>query len=145
MKTYRPVSNVSFLSKVIEKAVGISVNITHNWFKNINQYQSVYNEFPSAETSLLKINTDLLSSIAGDGRVTALTFLDLSSAFSTIDHTILLNRLDGWFGFTWKALKRLKSYLTGTCQGIKLGDCLSSRIDLLFGVLQSINYTIKFM
>ena len=54
--------------------------------------------------------------------------LDLSA--ETIDHTILLRRLDDWFGVTGKA------YLTGRCQRIRLGDCLSSKADLKFGVPQ---------
>ena len=70
------------------------------------------------------------------GRVTALTLLDLSGVSDTIDHTILLSRLDDWFGVTGKALNWFKSYLTGRCQRIKLGDCLSSKADLKFGVPQ---------
>ena len=70
------------------------------------------------------------------GRVTALTLLDLSAAFDTIGHTILLSRLDDWFGVTGKALDWFKSYLTGRCQRIKIGDCLSSKADLKFGVPQ---------
>ena len=66
--------------------------------------------------------------------VTALTLLDLSAAFDTIDHTILLRRLGNWFGVSGKALDWLKSYLTGRRQRIKLGDRLSSRSDLSFGV-----------
>ena len=71
-----------------------------------------------------------------DGRVTALTLLDLSAAFDTIDHTILLRRLGNWFGVSGKALDWIKSYLTGRRQGIKLGNCLSSRSDLSCGVPQ---------
>ena len=67
-------------------------------------------------------------------KVTALTLLDLSAAFDTIDHTILLSRLDDWFGVTGKALNWFKSYLTGRFQRIKIGDCLSSKADLKFGV-----------
>ena len=70
------------------------------------------------------------------GKVTALTLLGLSAAFDTIDHTILSRRLDGWFGVTGKALDWFKSYLTGTCQRIRLGDCLSSKTDLKFKVPQ---------
>ena len=70
-----------------------------------------------------------------DGRVTALTLLDLSAAFDTIDHhTILLRRLDDWFRVTGNALDWFRSYLTGRRQRIKLGDCLSSEADLKFGV-----------
>ena len=71
-----------------------------------------------------------------DGRVTALTLLDLSVAFDTVDHTILLRRLGNWFGVSGKALDRFKLYLTGRSQRIKLGNCLSSRNDLSFGVPQ---------
>ena len=69
-------------------------------------------------------------------KVTALTMLDLSTAFDTIDRTILLRRLDDWFGITGKTLDWSKSYLTGRCQRIRLGDCLSSEAALKFGVLQ---------
>ena len=84
---------------------------------------------------LLKIHNDILSSM-DDGRVTALTLLDLSAAFDTIDHTILLKRLGNWCGVSGKALDWFKSYLTGRNQRIKLGNCLSSRSDLSFGVPQ---------
>ena len=70
------------------------------------------------------------------GKVTALILLDLSAAFDTIDHTILLRRLDDWFGVTGKALNWFKSYLTGRCQRCRLGDCLSSKANLKFGVPQ---------
>ena len=73
-----------------------------------------------------------------DGRVTALTLLDLSAAFDTIDHTILLSRLGNWFGVSGEALDWFKSYLTGRSQRIKLGNCLSSRSDLSFGVPQGV-------
>ena len=70
------------------------------------------------------------------GQVTALTLLELSTSFDAIDHTILLKRLDGWFGVTRKALDWSKSYLTVRCQWIKIGDCLSSKADPKVGVPQ---------
>ena len=69
-----------------------------------------------------------------DGRVTALTLLDLSAAFDTTDHTILLRRLADWFGVSGKALDWFKSYLTDRSQRIKLRNCLSSVSNLSFGV-----------
>ena len=72
-----------------------------------------------------------------DGKVTALTLLDLSAVFDSIDHPILLRRLGDWFGVSGKALDWFKSYLTGRSQRIKLGNCLSSKSDLSFGVPQA--------
>ena len=135
MKNYRPVSNLSFLSKVLEKVVVNQLNTHINSSNTSNQYQSAYRKFHSTETALLKIHSDILASMDA-GKVTALTLLDLSAAFDTIDHTILLRRLDDWFGVTGKALNWFKSYLTGRCQRIKIGDCLSSKADLKFGVPQ---------
>ena len=66
-------------------------------------------------------------------KVTTLTLLDLSAAFDTTDHTILLRTLDDWFEVTGKPLDWYKLYLTGGCQRIRLGDCLSSKADLKFG------------
>ena len=70
------------------------------------------------------------------GKVTALTLLNLSTAFDTIDHSILLRRLDEWFGDTGKALDWFKSYLTRRYERIKLGDCLPTKADLKFRVPQ---------
>ena len=100
-----------------------------------NQYQSAYSKFPLLGIALLKIHKDILASM-DVGTVTALTLLNLSAAVDTIDHTILLSRLDDWFGVTGKARDWFKSYLTGRCQRIKIGDCLSSKTDLKFGVPQ---------
>ena len=118
-------SNLSFLSKVLEKVVVNQLNTHINSSNTFNQYQSAYRKFHSTETAVLKIDSDILASMDAD-RVTTLTLLDLSAAFDTIDHTILLSRLDYWFGVTGEVLNWFKSYLTGRCQMIKLGDCLSS-------------------
>ena len=135
MKNYRPVPNLSFLSKVLEKVVVNQLNTHINSSNASDQYQSAYRKFHSTETTLLKIHSDILESMDA-GTVTALTLLDFSAAFDIIDHTILLSRLDDWFGVTGKALNWFKSYLTSRCQRIKLGDCLSSKADLKFGVPQ---------
>ena len=79
---------------------------------------------------------DVILSSMNDGKVTALTLLDLSAAFDTIDHDILLMRLGNWFGVSEKALDWFKSHLTGRSQRIKLGNSLSSRSYLSFGVPQ---------
>ena len=128
-------SNLSFLSKVLEKVVVNQLNSHINNSKTSNHFQSAHRKFHSTETALLKIHNEILAAMDA-GKVTALTLLDLSAAFDTIDHTILLRRLDEWFGVTGKALDWFESSLTGRCQSIKLSDCLSSKADLKFVVPQ---------
>ena len=135
MKNYRPVSNLRFLSKILEEDVANRLNSHINSSHTSNDYQSAYRKFHSTETALFKIHNDILSSM-GDGRVTALNLLDLSAALDTIDHTILLRRLGDWFGVSGKALDWFKSHLTGRSQRIKLDNSLSFRTDLSFGVPQ---------
>src|SRR5580698_7819998 len=61
-------------------------------FPSLSPYQSAYRKFYSTETALLRITNDILLSCDRQ-KVTALVLLDLSAAFDTIDHTILLSRL----------------------------------------------------
>ena len=103
-----------------------------------NHYRSAYRKVQPTESAFLKIHNDISASM-DNGKVTALTLLDLSAALDTIDHTILLRRPDDWFWVTRKALdyfNSFKSYLTARCHRIKLGDCLSSKANFIFGVPQ---------
>ena len=135
LKNYRPVSHLTFLSKILEKVVANCLNSHIDSSKLSYHFQSAYKTFHSTETAFLKIHNDIPSSM-NNGKVTALTLLDLSAAFHTIDHTILLRKLGKWFGVTGKALDGFKSYLTGRCQRIQPGDCLSFKSDLTFGIPQ---------
>ena len=67
---------------------------------------------------------------------TALVLLDLSAAFDTIDHNILLGYLKSWFGLGGTALRWLASYLRNRCQAIKIGSTLSELSNLIYGVPQ---------
>ena len=62
--------------------------------------------------------------------------IDLSAAFDTVDHTVLLHILQSKFHITGSALTWLKSFLSGRTQRVKIGDSLSSSLTLLFGVPQ---------
>ena len=82
MKNCRPVSNLNFVSKVIANRIR-----SHLERKVLsNQYQSAYKKFHSIETALLKVENDIILNL-DEGRVTALTLLDLSAAFDTLDHS----------------------------------------------------------
>ena len=99
MKNYRPVSNLSFLSKILEKVVLRQLSnhlLTNNLFYS---HQSAYLAGHSTETALLKIVNDLLSALDED-KVSLLSLLDLSAAFDTIDHSIFLSCLSCSFGIS---------------------------------------------
>ena len=62
--------------------------------------------------------------------------LDLSAAFETLDHTILLDRLSSYFGFSHTVLRWFSSYLAGRTQPVIIGNTISSGRRLEFEVLQ---------
>ena len=70
------------------------------------------------------------------GEPTALVLLDLSVAFDTIDHNILLGYLKSWFGLGGTVLKWFASYLSDRCQSVKIGSTLSELSRLIYGVPQ---------
>ena len=135
MKNYRPVSNLSFISKLLEKVVANRIHSHMEETNTTNSFQSAYRKSHSTETALLRIHNDVLMAM-DKGKVTVLTSLDLSAAFDTIDHHILVNRLEKWYGISGSALRWLSSYLTDRCQQVKLGNQVSSGVDLPFGVPQ---------
>ena len=98
-------------------------------------FQSAYRKHHSTESALLNIHNDILLNMA-KGSVTALTLLDLSAAFDTIDHTILLDRLNGYYGISELALGWFKSYLSGRTHSVKVGSTLSHPLALQYGVPQ---------
>ena len=72
----------------------------------------------------------------GRGNVTALTLFDLSAAFDTIDHKLLLDRLEEWFGIRGCAWRWVASYLSDRCQLISIQGKLSIPMSLIYGVPQ---------
>ena len=83
--------------------------------------QSVYRAGHSTETALIKIKVDLLNAI-DNKEVVCLVFLDLSAAFDTHNHQILLDRLKNMFAFTGQVFNWIASYLLGRSQKVVVGD-----------------------
>ena len=135
MKNYRPVSNLSFISKIIEKLalIQLSTFLTSN--NLLNPLQSAYRPGHSTETALLKIVNDLLLSLDSQN-VSLLTMLDLSAAFDTIDHEVLLHRLRNDFGIHGSALSWFESYITTRTQYIAVNGHRSEPTTISFGVPQ---------
>ena len=98
-------------------------------------FQLAYRKHHSTESALRNIQNDILLNMA-KGSVTALTLLDLSAAFDTIDHTILLDRLNVYYGISELALGWFKSYLSGRSNSVKVGSILSHPAALHYGVPQ---------
>ena len=135
LKNYRPVSNLSFISKIIEKNVSNRLQGHINSNKLNNPIQSAYRKFHSTETALLRVHNDISVSL-DKGHVTALTLLDLSAAFDTIDHNTLTNRLAEWYGVSGMALAWFKSYLCGRHQKFKIDKSFFDSSLLEHGVPQ---------
>ena len=135
LKNYRPISNLCFLSKLLEKVVLNQLNLHLSTNNLLNPFQSAYRQSHSTETALLHILNDLL--LATDsGKVSLLTLLDLSAAFDTIDHTILLTRLQHTFGISDTALSWFSSYLSDRKQTVLINGIYSQSAHLTCGVPQ---------
>ena len=135
LKNYRPVSNLSFLSKLLERVV--LLQLTDHVSRNdlLERNQSAYRQNYSTETALLHITNCLLES-TDQGRVSILSLLDLSAAFDTIDHNILLERLHMTFGISGSALQWLRSYILDRFQVVVVNSISSTPQRLDFGVPQ---------
>ena len=96
LKNYRPVSNISYLSKLMEKLVCAEIN-DHLASNNLlEEYQSAYRQRHSTETALLCVKADILRAL-DNNKAVAVVLLNLSAVFDTVDHQILSKRLSKTF------------------------------------------------
>jgi len=89
LNSYRPISNLSFVSKDLERIVDSRFTEHADSQCLFSPFQSAYRKHYLTETALVKVHNDLIS-VLDQGKVGALTLLDLSSAFDTVDHQLLL-------------------------------------------------------
>ena len=135
LKHFRPVSNLTFLGKLIERVVLRRLN-EHLSRNNLNcADQSAYKKDHSTETLLIRIWNDLL--VATDQKTcTVVMMLDLSAAFDTVDHQLLIQILRNEIGLRGNVLAWFKSFLTGRSQRVRIDDTVSDEIEIKFGVPQ---------
>ena len=120
MKHYRPVSNLPFLSKVLER-FALKQFLQHLQSHNLLEpSQSAYQKCHSTETALLHVVNDLLQA-SGSGSVSILSLLDLSTVFDTTDHNILITRQRSTFGCSGTVLVWFISYLSCRTQSVFVG------------------------
>ena len=110
-KNYRPVSNLPFIGKLMERCV-IEQLMDHIHANNLMEpLQSAYKSYHSTETVLVKVKADTLKVMAHQ-EVTCLVLPDLSAVFDMVDHKILLERLENYFGINSIALQWIELYFT---------------------------------
>ena len=125
-KSYRPVLNLSFLSKLIEKAA-LNQFVEHcDQYNLIPDYQSAYRAGFSCETSVLKMVNDTLWAMERK-QIMSTAFLDLSAALDTVDHDLLLKILEKQFGIHQRALHWYDSYLRPRSFRVCVGEVIQIR------------------
>ena len=133
--SFRPVSNISFLSKIIERIVAGRL-LTYMKRNNLlPQYQSGFRAGHSTETLLIRLLSDFHQAM-DDGKVTLLALLDVSAAFDTVDFDILLRRLSLSFGIKGEALRWFDSFLHERSYSIQIGTARSPWYPVLYGIPQ---------
>ena len=134
-KNYRPISSLTFISKVVERLVchQLVAFLAANGL--LPKLQSAYRKHHSMENAVPKVISDAL--LAADrGEVTLLCLLDLSAAFDTIDHDILIDRLQTAFGIHSTVLSWISSFLKDRTQTVTHAGSRSNISDIKCGVPQ---------
>ena len=134
LDNYRPISILPALSKVFER---VMFNQVHGFFKLHNLYydsQYGFREQHSTELASLELIDRLLVEL-DNGETPLSIFMDLSKAFDTLNHDILLYKLK-YYGIIGPALELFKSYFINRKQYVELENVKSNYIDITTGVPQ---------
>jgi len=126
VRNYRPISQLSSLPKMFEKL--LVPTFTTVFDKVISENQHGFRHSKSTMTNLLVYYIDLISSIKKDIQVDAV-YTDIRKAFDSVDLSILVEKLK-CLGVVGQMLSWLKSYLDGRTQQVKLGNFISSAINV---------------
>ena len=135
---FRPVLNLAYVSQLAECAVASQLIEHVNRFNLMEPSQSAYRALHSTETALLKVKTDIIGAFDHQ-EVACLILLDLSAAFDSTDHSIILQQQ---FAVSSISLEWFCSYLTNRTQSVVIGNilsdgCKSTPIPLRSGIPQS--------
>ena len=126
--SYRPISNLTVISKLLERLVALQLVAYLDNHHLLPTTQSGFRRGYSTETATIRVLSDLLDAV-DRGDTAALVLLDLSAAFDTVVHEIMLERLFVSFGVTSSTLAWFRSYLAGRSQHVRCGGKCSIPID----------------
>ena len=131
---FRPISILPVFSKILEKLLYARIMNYLNKYKILNPSQHGFKINDSTELAVTVMYDELLSNLERN-KYTCSIFLDLSKAFDTVDHNILLKKLE-LYGFRGKIYNYLKSYLYNRQQCTKIDNKFSSFLQIKCGVPQ---------
>lgn len=134
LDNYRPISILPSISKIFERVMFNQINTyfsSHNLYYN-GQYG--FRDKHSTQLAALEL-IDRISQELDQGMTPINVYLDLSKAFDTLDHNILLSKLQ-FYGFRNSALEFCKSYLSNRKQFVQINNAKSSEADITMGVPQ---------
>ncbi len=134
LENYRPVSLLPFIAKTLEQVVFNQVSLFLSQNNKLDAKQSGFRSGHSTETALLSVTEDLRIAKA-DSKSSVLILLDLSAAFDTVNHQILLSTLSS-LDITGIPLRWFESYLTGRSFRVAWGGEVSKANQLVTGVPQ---------
>ena len=135
IKNYRPISNLTFMTKVVERLVCRQLVAYLDQRGLLLSLQSADRKHHSTETAVLKVILDIL--LAADrGDVTLLDLIDLLAAFDTVDHEILINHLQTSFGIRGKVLSWILSFISRRTQTVSFNGKQSTKSVVVCGVPQ---------
>jgi fibrillarin-like rRNA methylase len=132
---YRPISNLNTIGKIIERLCLLRLLPHVASTGNFSPLQSAYRKKHSTETALLKILDDLYR-IVDSKHAAVLIALDLSAAFDTVNHAVLIKRMEETFGVKGTVQAWIQSYLSFRTQYVKIGSERSNISPLTVGVPQ---------
>ena len=135
LKNYQPVSNLTFMLRLLKRCMLKQFNRQTEQYHLMPSYQSAYWQYHSCETSLVKLTNDIIWSME-EQSITAVLALDLSAAFDTVDHDILLQVLKNQYGIDGKALKWYDGYLCPRSFMVQVKGATSKQQPLEFSVPQ---------
>jgi hypothetical protein len=134
VKNYRPISNFPTLAKIIERVIARKVIDHLERNELFDQYQSAYRTHHSCETAVLSILNDIYA--AADRReISIAALLDMSAAFDTVDHELLIMKLAN-INIIDDALNWIRTYLRDRTHLTQVGDITSTSLPLMMGVPQ---------
>uniref|UniRef100_A0A3B3WL78 Reverse transcriptase domain-containing protein n=1 Tax=Poecilia mexicana TaxID=48701 RepID=A0A3B3WL78_9TELE len=135
LANYRPISKLPFLSKVLEKIVYCQLKQFLDDNGILEVFQSGFKTLHSTESALIRVFNDVF--IACDsGHHVVLILLDLTAAFDTVDHDILISRLQHIVGIGGTVLKWFRSYLEERTFSVNVRGSDSSVASMSYGVPQ---------